>query len=323
VETVTAIIPSWNRKEDLALCLRGLQRQDYPALEIVVVDNGSTDGTAEMLRALPEIKVIWNDYNLGACRARNEAVLATQGTFLWFLDSDVEILDPGLLRRLVDTFQKAPSPGCLGGEALIEESRPVGFLCCHITSNGGTSREWIRKMDDHLVACDYLPTANCLIPRALFESLGGFNPVYGYLAEDKELGFRIKKAGYYNWTAYPLTVWHKESPVSRIGRFRLYHQNRLRFVLLNFRVREIILLPFFDLLFWCNPQNWKKVSEGAKHGYVRKDDEEKGSSQGKGLQLVWTMAYSFFYAYIWNLMHLRETWRIRKAPRIFLKRNQK
>ncbi|MBA4393224.1 MAG: hypothetical protein C0407_06700 [Desulfobacca sp.] len=322
MEKVTAIIPSWNRKEDLALCLRGLSEQDYPALEIVVVDNGSTDGTPEMLRDLPGIKVIWNERNQGACQARNQAVLATQGTLLWFLDSDIEILDSGLLRRLVDTYQKAPSPGCLGGESLMEAGRPVGFLCCHITPNGGTQREWIRRSDDHLVNCDYLPTANCLISRSLFESLGGFNKVYGYLAEDKELGFKIKKAGYNNWTAYPLTVWHKESQISRIGRFRLYHQNRIRFVLLNFGLIEILMLPFFDLLFWFNPRNWKKVSEGAKHSYVLKNEKGKRSSLPKVLHLTWTMGYSFFYAYVWNLIHLSETLRVRKSPRNFLERDQ-
>lgn len=320
MEIVTAIIPSWNRKEDLALCLRGLSEQDYPALEIVVVDNGSTDGSSKMLKAIPGIKVIWNERNEGACQARNQAVLATQGTLLWFLDSDVEILDSGLLTRLVKTYQKAPSSGCLGGEALMEEGSPVGFLCCHITSNGGTRREWIRRTDDYLMACDYLPTSNCLIPRSLFESLGGFNPIYGYLAEDKELGFRIKEAGYTNWTAFPLTVWHKESQISRIGRFRLYHQNRIRFVLLNFPPAEILKLPLYDLLFWVNPKNWKKVQASSGHSYLQEKGRRKRFPVTGFIQLAWAMGFSFFYAYVWNLGHLSETLRTRNSPRNFLER---
>jgi GT2 family glycosyltransferase len=319
MKTVTAIIPSWNRKEDLTLCLRGLQEQDYPGLEIVVVDNGSTDGTADMLKADPKIRIIWNQRNEGACQARNQAVKASQGDLLWFLDSDVVILDPGLLTRMIHIYHTAPSPGCLGGELLMKEGHPAGFLCCHITANGGTQREWKRKMDDQLVACDYLPTANCLISRSLFEALGGFNPVYAYLAEDKELGYRVKQAGYNNWTAYLLSVWHKESPVSRIGRFRLYHQNRIRFVLLNFPWLEILKLPWYDLLFWLDYRNWKKVSERATHSYIRKSEKEKRSLL-KLVQLVWTMGFSFFYAYIWNLIHLSETIRVRKSPRNFLER---
>lgn len=322
MEKVTAIIPSWNRREDLALCLEGLEKQDYPALEVVVVDNGSTDGTREMLKGFQGVKVIWNDKNEGACQARNQAVLATQGDLLWFLDSDVLILDSGLLTRLVKAYRTAPSPGCLGGEALMEEDRSMGFLCCHITANGGTRRHWIRKMDDRLVGCDYLPTANCLISRSLFESLGGFNKVYGYLAEDKELGFRVKKAGYNNWTAYPLTVWHRESQVSRIGRFQLYHQNRIRFVLLNFKPMEILKLPFYDFLFWVDPRNWKKVQDAPKHSYLQKKEGTKGSSVTEVIHWAWTMGFSFFYAYLWNLIHLSETLAVRKSPRNFLERVQ-
>ena len=90
---------NWNRKELLRACLRSLRRQTGVAFETIVVDNGSTDGSADMAETEFGARVIRNRENRGFCAANNQGIAAARGEFIALLNNDAEA-EPGWLAAL-------------------------------------------------------------------------------------------------------------------------------------------------------------------------------------------------------------------------------
>ena len=90
MKKVSAIIVNWNGKEGTIDCIVSLLRQDYPALEIIVSDNGSTDGSIETLQEkFPQVKLLENGGNLGFGSAVNKGIEAGEGDYFLFLNNDL------------------------------------------------------------------------------------------------------------------------------------------------------------------------------------------------------------------------------------------
>lgn len=104
---ISVIIPCYNQGRFLADAVESVLAQDYPAVEVIVVNDGSTDNTAEVAAALgPRIRYIEQE-NRGVCVARNAGLLASCGKWLLFLDAD-DFLVPGVLRRIITAAQCEP-----------------------------------------------------------------------------------------------------------------------------------------------------------------------------------------------------------------------
>ncbi len=131
MQKVSIVIPTWNRKNDLGKCLTSINKLNYPSIEVIVVDNGSSDGTREMLQnEYPDIKVISNENNLGAPYARNQGILVSSGDYIWFLDNDTEIIFPNTLSHMLDILEAYPAGLAVGGELIVEDNieKPDSFL---------------------------------------------------------------------------------------------------------------------------------------------------------------------------------------------------
>ena len=89
---ISIIIPTYNSKDYLQKALKSIYSQKYNNLEIIVIDNGSSDGTGELLKdKYPEVSVIRNKENLGAAAARNQGIGISKGEYAMFMDCDVEL----------------------------------------------------------------------------------------------------------------------------------------------------------------------------------------------------------------------------------------
>jgi mycofactocin system glycosyltransferase len=192
--SVAIIIPSWNRAAQLCDCLRSLRELSYPGerLEVIVVDDHSTDGTAAFLeQAAAELRLtaLRNERRLGTARSRNRGAAATGADILAFTDSDC-LVSPSWLSDLVP-YLCLPGVHAAGGTlratnlcAAIGRYEDVFAACWH----GGQVREV--AFDSPV---DYLPTANLLIRRATFGELGGFADLpYG---DDVDLCWRLLALG--------------------------------------------------------------------------------------------------------------------------------
>ncbi|MGH9628887.1 MAG: glycosyltransferase family 2 protein [Bryobacteraceae bacterium] len=117
---VSAIIISLNSRHFLKDCIESLQKAEWRdvSYEIIVVDNGSTDGTREMVRSdYPNVVLIANEHNAGYCRAGNQGGAAACGRYLLFLNDDILIIEDAL-PRLVEYMDEHPDAGMTGSRLL-------------------------------------------------------------------------------------------------------------------------------------------------------------------------------------------------------------
>lgn len=127
---VSVVIVNWNTRELLRACLQSLREQGQSVnLEPIVVDNGSTDGSVEMVeQEFPSVRVIFNRENVGFVRATNQGLRAATGDFLFLLNSDAEVR-PGCVERLVDVAANAPTIGAVGPRLLNTDGSHQISVC--------------------------------------------------------------------------------------------------------------------------------------------------------------------------------------------------
>jgi glycosyltransferase involved in cell wall biosynthesis len=112
---ISVIIPTHNRKDLLRRCLAAATSQDYPDYEVIVVDDGSTDGTGAMVRReFPQVRYIRQERNRGPAAARNRGIKVATGEIIAFTDDDC-LLPLDFLSRLADGYRRYPEVAGVGG----------------------------------------------------------------------------------------------------------------------------------------------------------------------------------------------------------------
>lgn len=184
---VSVVIPTYNRQNLVRDAIRSVVEQTYDRWELVVVDDGSTDDTEDVVRSYadPRIAYVENTGPQGPAAARNKGVEVTSGSYLAFLDSD-DIWRPGKLRVQVDFMETNPRVGIVGGGCIFvdQQREPTGYespapdevtyedLCISTSIPGSTS--------------------NVLVRREAFDAAGGFDPQL-LRGEDRDLWIRVSR----------------------------------------------------------------------------------------------------------------------------------
>jgi len=291
--------------------LRSLLRLSWQPDEIIVVDDGSSDGASQMIRSeFPTIILIRNEKNLGAAASRNRAVEIAKGSWLWFLDSDVIVENPHCLQGMRVILKACENIGALGGE-YSHYGKEMLYCRKYVFPNGETISRRIPKEQYRMLECDYVPTNNCIVKKSLLVNLGGFDPVYRVSSEDCELGYKIKQARMRNVVDYRTAVFHNLDVERRPSDLMKAIINRVRFVFKNFTMREIICLPYYEIsyIFRSGQINnvMRKDYQAVKHlpQGLRQMVEQGGELRIFGLIAI-SMLYLFYLvtAYIYNLLML-------------------
>ncbi len=197
---VSIIIPAWNHFEYTYACLESIADNTTGAYEVIVVDDCSTDITAEMLRGVGGVRVMRNERNLGFIAGCNRGAAAARGDFLVFLNNDT-LVRPGWLAELRDTFRAEPTAGLVGAKLVYADGRlqeAGGIVWRDATAwNFGRLGDPDHPAFNYLRRADYCSGACIMIPRTVFADLGGFDahfaPAY---FEDTDLAFRVRRAGF-------------------------------------------------------------------------------------------------------------------------------
>jgi O-antigen biosynthesis protein len=197
---VSIIVPVYNHFELTYGCLEAIAAHiDAPSYEVIIVDDCSTDATGRMLATVDGARVVRNTKQLGFIGACNAGAAAARGDYLVFLNNDTQV-QPGWLRELRDTFDAEPTAGIVGSKLVYPDGRlqEAGGI---VWRDGraalvGRFQDPESPKYTYLRRTDYCSGASIMIPRALFESLGGFDPLFApAYYEDTDLACRVRQAG--------------------------------------------------------------------------------------------------------------------------------
>ena len=208
----TAVVLSYNKREYTRRCLESIAGSDLAGFEMVVVDQGSTDGTREWLEAFAAqcagrgipVRLVMNDHNVGACTGRNQGIAAAAGRrFLAFLDNDVVVEDGRWLAQLAARLDAEPDAGMVTAK-LVYPAPPnlIQYAGCAVTPSGrivyvgrGEARDDPRFNEEREIQCTI--SACIVVKREVIDKVGGFDEAFNPVQfEDLDLSYRARAAGY-------------------------------------------------------------------------------------------------------------------------------
>lgn len=312
MQEVSVVIPNFNGISFIEACLLSLRRQTYPGFETIVVDNGSTDGSCELVEErFPEVRLVALPENLGFCRAVNEGILASDSPYVILLNNDTEA-EPDFVREL-----------------LIDIKRRKRAFSCAAKMLNMYQRDLIDDAGNYYNALGWAFAAGkgqdekkYDRPRRIFASCGGaviyrreflnvtglFDEEHFAYLEDMDIAYRANILGYQNWFCPGARVYHAGSGTSgsRYNLFKVRYSSRNNIYLIykNMPFLQILLnLPFLaagfgiKLLFFAHRGFGREYAAGIKNGFSL---AAAGRRQGKKVRFSWRHLGN----YIWIQLQL-------------------
>ena len=183
----------------LAACLESLGKLNYPAYEVILVDDGSTDDTADMAAQFPKVRYI-HQTNHGLSHARNTGAAAAKGEVFAYTDSDC-MADADWLYYLIGTLVSGDYAG-VGGPNVSPPAQNW-VQACVAAAPGGPSHVLLTD-----TVAEHIPGCNMAFYRWAFESVGGFDPEYRKAGDDVDFCWRVQQAGWVIAFSPTAIVWH-------------------------------------------------------------------------------------------------------------------
>lgn len=213
---ISVIIPNWNGAEHLPVCLDSLRRQTYPRVEVIVVDNGSRDGSVQLLgRDYPEVRTLALNRNLGFAGGVNAGIREARGELLALLNNDTEA-DAGWLHELQSAFARHPEAGAVACKIRLFDRRDrlhsAGdfYRVDGIPGNRGVWQEEGGSYDREEPVFGPCGAA-AGYRRAMLDEVGLFDEDFFAFCEDVDLAWRCQLAGWRCIYAPTSVVYHKVS----------------------------------------------------------------------------------------------------------------
>lgn len=219
---VSVIVLTWNGLEYTRRCIESiLQRSTHTRFDVIVVDNGSSDGTVEYLKSVKGIKVIENGVNLGFVRGMNVGIKSTPNDVV-LMNNDTEIVQPDWLERLQRLVYSSPDIG-IAGCRLIDGDGLLVHAGTYMPTPSYWGQEYPggevdigqytsdREVEGVIFACVY-------IKRAVIEAVGPLDEAYFSYYEDTDYCLKARKAGFRVFCCGSVTVKHFENVSTALNR---------------------------------------------------------------------------------------------------------
>jgi hypothetical protein len=269
--TLSIVLVCWNNKAYLDPCLCSLFKSGMRnTFDVVVVDNGSTDGSQQMLaEKYPEVMIIQNVRNLGLGKASNQGIEATKGRYVLLLNNDT-IVNGASFDAMVEFLDRNPRVGAVGGKLL----NPDGSIqSCYnhfstlkeeflIATRLG---EWLQPgypavmKEEKVALVDWLTSACLMVRRATLNEVGLLDEEYFIYGDEADLQYRIKKAG---WKIFFLpqatTIHYGGRSMERWPRRKLVYRGKMLFYQKHYGFLKLLLLrvmlgvlSFVKMIVWA------------------------------------------------------------------------
>jgi GT2 family glycosyltransferase len=252
---ISVVVLNWNGAQVLEGCLRSLREQTYHPLEIIIVDNASTDHSTGLVRErFSEYKLIVNEKNLGFGGGNNVGICASQGKYIMMLNNDTR-LDPKCVEELKRSIEKDERYGACASKILLESAPDVidgvGILVCPDGLSFGRGRLEKRDRYDKEEELFFAADCACLYRREMLEDIGLYDEDFFAYADETDMGWRAQLAGWKCTYSPDAIVYHLHS-ISSGGRYSsfkafLVERNRIWVAVKNFPISLILLGQFYTL----------------------------------------------------------------------------
>ena len=278
---VSIIILNWNGLEHLETCLPSVLGQTYKNVEVIVVDNGSTDGSIEYVKEnYRTVKLVCNLTNVGFAEGNNVGIRASAGEYVVVLNNDTEV-DENWISAFVKVAEEHPDAGMLACKILSYYDRKQIDCVGHLIYPDGLSRgrgrgETDEGQYDKIEEVAFPSGCAALYRREMLEQIGLFDKDFFIYVEDSDLGIRGRLAGWKCLYVPDAVVYHKYS--ATMGGYSpkkaiMIERNRIWFVVKNLPPTMVIssfyyaflryLFQTYDVAFGSGAAR-KFVSEGSK-----------------------------------------------------------
>jgi GT2 family glycosyltransferase len=259
---VSVVILNYNGKHHLKACLDSLLRTDYPRFEIILVDNGSTDGSVEFVQQnYPMVKLVRLRKNLYAAGGFMVGALVAKGEYVALLNNDIEV-DPGWLKALMKYMVKMPW-------VAAADPKYKYFYQRDLFENSAAAGRWIDYFGNNCTRGvwevdrgrydrpSYIMCASTLFRRDVLLRIGNFDVSYLFGYEDADVTWRIYLAGYKALYVPEAVIYHKaggttrDKPGMRRPRPEFYYlakRNRIISLIKNYGISNMLFSLLVTLL---------------------------------------------------------------------------
>ena len=257
---VVVVVLNWNGWRDTLACLASLKQLDYLEARVLVVDNGSTDGSIEHIRqAMPDVELLQTGANLGfggGCNAGIRQALRQRADYVWLVNIDATVA-PGALSALVALAQRNSALGAVGSvvHELDEPEKIQLWGGGKVNLWTGRSRHLLTEQRPHFIS-----GASALLRCAALREVNLFDEQKFFMYwEDTDLGFRLRQAGWQLAVAPDSRILHKQSASLGRNSPQLDHyfiQSGVRFF------KRHAPFPFFPIFFMLSRMLLKRLATG-------------------------------------------------------------
>lgn len=287
---ISIIFPVHNGGKEPLACLRSITQLDYPkkSLEVIVVDNNSSDGSADKIEKLfLKIQLIRLEQNIGFAPAINLGISRATGEYILIGNDDI-VFHPQSITFLSKYLKEHPETGVAGGK-IFAKSQPNKISSAGYLMNRWTGAVASSRQTEIVTHPDWIQGCALLVRRKVLDKIGLLDISFGHFFEDYDLCLRARKAGYqiaYVPTAY---FWHGESTTANRNlpaKYTAWYKSKFRFMLKHLPAVNIVSIMLVQIIF-ITPFRAVVLRDGRLLPFV------------KGV--------------LWNILHLPQTIRDRYA----------
>ena len=254
---VSILVVTWNRKKDILETVQSIYEQTYKNFEIIVVDNGSEDGTKDAISSFhPEIVLVALDQNKGVTAGRNVGIRIARGEIILCLDSDASV-GRDTIQNIVQKFEEDQGVGVINSKILNAYTHKFDSVA------GWAYNEKTKAKSEQEFYSHNFSETGCAIRKQVFEKAGLFWERLFFGREGEEFSLRVLDAGY-KILYYPsAVVYHRVSPNKRIeGSDRQYYD------LKNSLSIYIARYPWWLLLYFVPMKITASLIRGLRRGNI-------------------------------------------------------